>query len=823
MALTPHYPRFRITLDEPYDFAREPGYVRGVHCHDFREDALSLKENVWRCPITGLVFLKPSWLDENFADGFVRLSDWNLDADYWKEARRSADELTATPGLFSAPMVTSVNPGSMGGLINWTVQGAVAWVGMASTLAGDDLRGALLSKFSLAEDEGFVLHCNNITDAIRRHRNWIAVQWDNLQLHVRPNGQFALYRFPDRAVMGDISDAELVEEIFLSSPGEMADKDTYVMVIPIASMGILVYTSHTPQRMGNRVSSARSGSVKGHLFEVPSEERPDSDGNFRITRSSPITVSFTRTPKAAHLFNIQRLRYPSVGTYLDAIFSLPYAPIGTEAQVIAGALPTGRGTLSGALMKPDDSAAFAAGGRQARVKAIFANSGSGIYTPFLLSTYVRFARVMTTRDTTPLLLTNDGGTWDVGGAGEEETRDLLQRLEFAEGDDGRIEGKATVYARSDHLKAILRRGDCTWKIERQDDAEAAWETVTGGLAQWEDSDVEVHLYDAGDDNTLGFGEGTRRRMAAKATLSLHDMWSRFPEVHQTLQAAFDGLTLKEAINTVLQASGFAPLGGTVPPEMDGIRLPGVPKGENWRHGTQEGDDGGHILRQILLYPRKQLTQFRLLYDWDTAVWTCEKVSKLTGPDNVFWWFTPDADEAIGNDNPEGAPEPEFRVEYGNSDPVFTFRVYRPEANIIRPFGMEKPGADAKRVPSPPLVNHASLEDTDSRDYLGRACMATPTLAPLADELMVAKFGRMIYDAIAHRRLLIQMPASGYEPLLLPGTPCDVRGLDSTGELVTLFQGWWLRRKTVVIDYLANTGDIPQSIYILDEQWDLPID
>lgn len=818
--MEPHYPRFRLTLDEPYGFAREPGFVRSMHCHDFREDALSLKENVWRCPITGLVFLKPSWLSENYQANFEPLSSWTAQNALWKEARRTLDEIS---GSMNSAGLLSSSHASLGSPIDWMGTNAAAIISLASLMDSDQLQWALKSNFTLHEDEGFVLHCNKITDSIRRHVNWLAVQWDNLQVHIRPSGQVAVYRWENRAQIGDESKAALVEEFFLSSPGEMADKDTYFLFIPIPAVGLLIYSSHTPQRMASKISSARAGSVRGHLVEIPSEERPDAEGRFRMTRASTVGIALTKTPRAAHVIGFHRLRYPSVGAYLESIFSLPYAPLGSEAQVTASAVPTGRGTLTGALMKPDDSAVFAAGGRQARVKAIFANGGGGVYTPFLLSTYVRFNRVMTTRDTTPLLLTNEGGTWDAGGAGEAETRDILQRLEFSEGDDGRIEGKATVYAKSDHLKAILRRGDCTWKIERQDDAEADWATVTGGLSQWEDSDVEMHLYDSGDDNTLGFGEGTRRRMAAKATLSLHDMWSRFPEVHQTLQTAFDGLTLKEAINTVLQASGFAALGGTVPPEMDGIRLPGVPKGENWRHGTQEGDDGGHILRQLLLYPRKQLTQFRLLYDWDAEEWTCEKVSKLTGPENVFWWFTPDVAEARGDSSPEGAPEPEFRVEYGNTDPVFTFRVYRPEANIIRPFGMEKPGADARRVPAPALVNHASLEDTESRDYLGRACMATPTLAPLADELMVAKFGRMIYEAIAHRRLLIQMPASSYEPLLLPGTRCDVRGFDSAGELTTLFQGWWLRRKTCVIDYLSQSGDIPQSIYILDEQWDIPID
>jgi hypothetical protein len=632
-----------------------------------------------------------------------------------------------------------------------------------------------------------------------------------------------VYRWEDRADVGDDALAVLVDEFYLSSPGEMADKDTYFFFLPIPAYGLLIYHSHTPQRLGSKVSSARAGSVRGHLVNVPSEERPDSAGNFRMTRASKLGIALTKTPRAAHVIGVHRLRFPANGTYLDSPFSLPYAPIGAEEEVDVSLVPTGRGSATAFLVNPTDTGIFTAGDKQGRVKFVLSNGSTGLYTPFVLAHGVKFERVMSTRDTTPLLLTNEGGTWDAGGAGEEEAHDLLQRLEFSQSDDGRFEGKAAVYAKSDHLKAILQRGDCTWKIEAQDDAEGAWYALSGGIARWEDSDVAVTLWDSGDDDSLGFGRGTRRRMAYKAQLSLYDMWYRFGEVHQTLQTAFDGLTLKEAVNTVLQTSGFAPLGGSVPAELDTITLPKVPQGENWRHGTQEGDDGGQVLRQIMLYMQKEQSQLRLLYDWDTAVWSCEKVSKLTGPDNVFWWFTLDTDEARGESNPLGAPDAEFRIEYGNQDPVLTFRTYPPEANVIRPFGLEKPGNDAKRIAGQPLKNIASLADTASRDYLGRALLATPMLAPLTDELMIARFGRIIYEAIAHRRLVISLPASGYEPLLQPGTPCDVRGFDASGEIATLFQGWWLRRKTCVIDYTGDSGDIPQSIYTLDEQWHLPID
>lgn len=820
MALSPHYPRFRLTLDEPYDFAKEPGFIRSVHCHDFREDALSLKENVWRCPVTGLVFLRPSWLSENYQASFEPLASWSRNASLWEEAKRALDEISAAPN--SAGLLSS-SVADLGSPIDWLGTNVAALISIASLMDSDELQWALESTFTLAEDEGFVLHCNKLTDSMRRHKNWIALQWDNLQVHIRPSGQLAVYRWEDRDQLGDDSAAELVEEFFLSSPGEMADKDTYFLFLPIPAVGLLIYHSHTPQRMDSKVSSARAGSVKGHLVSLPSEERLDSAGNFRMTRASKVGIALTKTPRAAHVIGFHRLRFPSVGTYLDATFSLPYIPTVTPATTSATTVPTGRGSISGTLVKPDDSAAFAAGDRQGRVKAIFANGSAGVYTPFLLATYTRFERVMNTRDTTPLRLTNTGGVWDPDGLEEEVTRDNIQRLEFSESDDGRVEGKATLYAKSDHLKAILLRGDCTWKLERQDDAEADWSTICGGLSRWEDSDIAVSLFDAGDDNALGFGEGTRRRMAYKATINLWDMWHRFAEVHQTLQTAFDGLTIGDAINTVLQCSGFATMGGSVPDEMDSIRLPAVPKGENWRHGSQEGEEGGSILRQLLLYPRKQLSQFRLLYDWDTSTWSCEKVSKLTSPESVFWWFTPDALEARGDSSPDGAPEPEFRVEYGSADPVFTVRVYPPEANIIHPYGLEKPGTDAKRVGGQQLVNRKSIDDNTDRDYLGRGVVATPMLAPLADETQIAKFGRLVYDAIAHRRMVLHIPASGYEPLLLPGTRCTVRGFDATGELATLFDSYWLRRKTCVLAYLEESGDIPQSIYVLDEQWDLPID
>ncbi len=820
-----HYPRLRMTLDAPYDFAKEPGFVRSIHCHDFREDSLSLKENVWRCPVTGLVFLRPSWLDENYGANFEPLESWRRQTDLWETAKRTLDDIsssTTSAGLLSSSYA------DLGSPIDWQITLEAAIISRASLMDSDELQGALESTFTLAEDEGFVLHANKLTDSLRRHVNWIALSWDNLQVHIRPNGQVAVYRWADRAAVDDAAEASLVEEFFLSSPGEMADKDTYFLFLPIPTVGLLIYSSHNPQHLTSKISSARAGAVKGHLVELPSEERPNSAGNYRLTRASKVGIALTKTPRAAHVLGFHRLRFPSVGTYLESVFSLPYASLSEPSSVNATAIPTGRGTITGTLTNVDNTALYAAGDSQARVKAIFANAGAGVYTPFLLATDVRFPVVMTTRDTTPLLMTNSGSTWNPGGETEATTLDLLQRLEFSESDDGRVEGKATVYAKSDHLKRILQRGDATWKIERQDDAEAAWETITGGIARWETSDVAVSFWDSGTDSAVGFGRGTRRRMAYKATLSLYDMWRRFEEVHQTNQGALDGLTIGQAINRILQCSGFAALGGSVPAEMDSITLPQVPKGENWRHGAQEGDDGGAMLRQLLLYPRKQLSQFRLLYNWDTSTWSCEKVSKLTGVDDVFWWFTPDQREAWALDNPEGDPGiplDAFRVEYGSDEPAFTMKVFPPEANLIRPFGMEKPGTDGKRIPGKPLANHLSLVDATenkNRDYLGRAVIATPVLAPLADELVVNKFGRIVYEAIAHRRLVVTIPASGYEPLLTPGTRCDVRGFDEDGELATLFEGWWLRRKTCIIDYL-DSGDIPHSLYVLDEQWDLPLD
>lgn len=815
--MTSHYPKFRLTLDEPYDFAKEPGFHRSIHCHDFREDALSLVENTWRCPVTGLVFLRPSWLNEDYNAHFEPLASWTAQTELWETAKRSLDEISSS--VSSAGLLSSAVP-DLNSPIDWQVTTTAAVLSLASLAESDELQWALESSFTLGEDEGFVLHANKLTDSMRRHKNWLAIGWDNLQVHIRPSGQVAIYRWADRGDKSDTATLELIEEVFLSSPGEMADKDTYFLFLPIPSRGLLIYSSHTPQRMASKISSARAGAVKGALIEIPSEDRPDSEGDFRLTRASKIAIALTKTPRAAHVLGFHRLRFPLAGTYLDATFSFPYTPLVAPSVVNAVPLPTGRGSLTGTLVNTDNTALWAAGERQARIKAVFANAGGGVYTPFLLATDVVFPRVMTTRDTTPLRLTNTGGTWSPGTVDEAATLDLLQSLEFSEDDTGRIEGKASVYGKSDHLKAILQRGDATWKLEFLADADEAteWATISGGIARWEEG-VSVEPYDSGTDSAVGFGRGTRRRMAYKATLQLSDMWSRFGEIHATQQGALDGLTIGQAINRVLQTSGFAALGGTIPPEMDSITLPQVPKGENWRHGIQEGDEGGSILRQLLLYPRKQLTQFRMLYDWDAAEWTCEKLSKLTGVDAIYWWFTPDQREAWGLDNPDGAPDPEFRIEYLSG---FTFRPRPPEANVVRPFGIEKPGADGKRVPGQPLQNKASLEDTESRDYLGRAIVATPVLAPLSDELTVSRFGRMVYEQIAHRRIGISIPASGYEPLLHPGTLCDVRSFNEAGELATLFQGWWLRRKTTTVDYVGQ-GDIPQTIYVLDEMWDMPLD
>jgi hypothetical protein len=123
---------------------------------------------------------------------------------------------------------------------------------------GDELEWALVSDFNLAEDEGFVLHLNAIGDPIRRHKNWIAVQWDNLQVHIRPNGVMALYRWDDREDMSDINTLKLVEEYQMSSPGEVGARDSYVLFLPIPTMGLLVYHSYTPQRLSQGGQCARA-------------------------------------------------------------------------------------------------------------------------------------------------------------------------------------------------------------------------------------------------------------------------------------------------------------------------------------------------------------------------------------------------------------------------------------------------------------------------------------------------------------------------------------------------------------------------------------
>jgi hypothetical protein len=827
--VTPQWPKFRLTLDKPYDFAVEPGIVRAVHCHDFREDELSLKDGAWRCPVTGLVFLTPSWLSEEYNAQFEPLASWTKNADLWREAKRVQDKYTVAggSGLLNAPMLSSVYPASTGGVISWGGSlGAVA-ASLLSLMNGDELEWALVSDFNLAEDEGFVLHLNAIGDPIRRHKNWIALQWDNLQVHIRPNGVMALYRWDDREDMSDLSTLKLVEEYQMSSPGEVGARDSYVLFLPIPTMGLLVYHSYTPQRLSQKISSARAGSVRGHLFSLPSEEREDSEGNYRLTASSSMGIALTKTPRVAHMLGFHRLRFPNGGSYLDAIYSPPYRPTNSPDQADPILLATGRPFTvapSGDFRKVDDSADWdATDDRQGRVKVILTPDSGNVYTPFVLGTYLRWGPIFATRTTKPLRLTPDGGRWNDLGTGQKDTQDFLQYLEFTQTDEKRFEGKARIYCKSLEGKRILERGDATWEIERLDDDEAEWEFVCGGIARWESSSISVNSWDSGDDDSLSFGKGTRRRVAYQGEISLYDGWHRFTEVHQCNQTAFDRLTIHQAIDTVLLASGQPALSGTIPTLMDTVALPAVPKGENWRHGTQEGDDGGQIIRQLLLYLRKQFTQYRLVNNWSAGTWGAESYSRLTGESDTLWWMTPDYAEASGATDPDGAPDVEFRIEIGTGETaLFTFKAYPPEANLIRPFGLEKPGPDAKRIMGPPMVNQASLSDDTSRDYLGRACVANPMLAPLSEESVIARFGRLVYDAIAHRRLVVSVPVTGYLKDFTPGSRVSLRSFNEEGDLYTVFDAWWMRRKTTVIDYLSK-GDIITSLYTLDEQWDTPLD
>ena len=731
---------WRIQLDVPYSFAVEQGFAKAQYCADFAPDS-TLTTNIWRDPATGLVMLRPRIFDGDYDQYAIPLAQFNRAAGVWQEVkRRTAHRPNTGMRLLSA----FTNAKSFQSLqIEINIAAAIIAV-EAAMQQYDYLQWALESTTSLADDEGFVLAYHFATDEMTRYANVMYIQWDNIGIHVGGAGKLRIYRYTDRNDMNNPNKLVLVSEHDFSAQQEMFNQHGYFLFIPAAPWGLLLH--HQPMRMRMQFAGAsmEPGVPRSMLVDWPEEEY--GTGMYRVLRASPIRIALN--PNLGNTLAVYRVRYKASGTFVDGVFDPKYKPSVAPSDVSALALPNGRGTVSASLIKKDQDAAWAVGDQQARMK-VQLSTADATYTPFVAGWYCRWNPVFSTRNTTPVVVSTQ----------ENGNGDKLMRLEFTYDVQGMREGDAEMLLRSPEAKAVAQRGDATYTVQYSDNG-TDWNTAFGGLAT--DWRLEYEAAVGG--------------WWWRARCKLRDMWWRFEETHLAFESANDGLTVAQAINNVLMASGFP--AATPPANLPEVRLPLPPAGAGWRFAPSVGSSGAEMLRQYLAFLRKQWVEWLLLFDWDSQQWVYVKRERSI-PE---WSWTL------------------FPLEYYDPDEKFwkyvslSVEVLPPEANVVVVGGVQGTDANTMRILSPPAVNVASLSNPTSPDYLGRTKMVLYEVDGVTNEAEASLMCRRIYDAVAHRRMVAQVELDRYNPSFSPDEYVVV--VDANGTQIT--RGW-VKRATVVVD------------------------
>lgn len=779
-------PEWRLKLDVPHSFAVEPGWSRALHANNFRTDAAET-QGVWRDPVTGLVSLRPSFLDPNWDTQLRPLSSWRYSVNYWTTLKVGQEFTTGAANVLATQTpYEGVAPEAR--VLSLLVD--VALVSIASALVADEMVWALESLFDLAEDEGFVLHWRMLIHGNRRYKNALKIQWDNIGLHLSLDGVMSVYRY-DRANM--TAEPVFVEDFQIGSPTELADKDSYLYFIPIAGYGLVVYHSGAGQKFAATTSTSQAGTTRGKLIRW--QDEATTSGRRRLFRSSKVRIGLNKSIQVHYNLGFQGITYNASGTWLGEIFDPGYNPSLAPAALNSIRVPTGRGDATCTLRKPDNSGAWTGGAdRQGRILATLTTLDTR-YTPWLLGTFVGWAPVMNVRNTTPVLVDGDDGS--------------LTRLEISHDEIGRVAGDAEIFAFSADLARIVERGDTTWQVERCDDPDAispVWVVQGGGLASMEQP--AQYFLDAGG----GY---------YKAALTLSGMEKRFDEVHN-LNTAFDGMSVGRAINTVLSCSGFEGLAST-PAYANAVIIPGTPAdSDDWKWGVNFGDSGEEIIKKLLLYLRTQRSEYRLRYDWSYATaplwkgrWVLEKKPRDTSA-GATWTITPFEDEV---------DEVERIIPFGGSEMhLFTLKPGPPEGNLLSPFGLTGTNPNkAERVPGTPIYNVASLTDPLSPDFLGRVKMIAPFFPEVADTDIININGRRMYDMVAHRRMETTLPLRDWHNALAPATQVKVRGIKPGESERSILFTTWVKRKTLLLELAEDGCMVPKATLACDDVWESNID
>jgi len=763
-------PQWRITFDVENRMTQRPGFAQSPFGTNIQQYFRPTNvEHTWQEPITGMIMLKPSFLTAEWqtATHWYDESQITRDEAYWELMWHGNIE-TSDP-VFNGKFLSSETP-TLGLKTMPTLTGAVHIPQYVTTAgyASDTIRIGMQTATgaNTSRDEGFVINWKIASREVmtNKYRNCLFIAIEKLGVHIDFTGKCTVYWY-DAPVSGVYTTATLIDSFDIGSITEMTGKWQTLSIIPVPQMGVLI-TNHTTKSTVQKSfkSAADSKSIAGKLVQVPL--RTDSGVPY-VVDAGKLEIGFN--PDFANLTYhtaIHRIRYKtsaegSAGyTFFTQVYDPGFIPATSPASHTTGAYQTNAATSSTVELVDQDVGTYNIGTDRFFRHKIQLATTNAIYTPMVYGVYLRWDKLRVTRATTPVLI------------------DRYSHLEFFDDDLAYGGGRVKATHVTQNEITIVERGDTTYKIERTDDPTAAtptWVTQQTGWARL--SSCDVFLDNAGT-NSFAY--------RYEAEWELTSEIGRFNEVNQYLHTAFDGTNIGSAINNVLNAAGYDAI-PTIDLPADAINtiVPVPPRGQSWRHGTKTGDRGDKIIRQLLMLLRKQFVEYRLRWDQINYKWVLEAKPAYNAA--TIWKFVPNpADHNVASN----------KICVGESPKVYTINVSPPETNYINGVGTTTAQNDAARVPAAnPLINRASIFDSNSPDYLGRIITSMPIFVPYIQPEDILKMSRRVYDAAAQRRFQLKVCSFYYVDGFQPGARCRmlmVNGVD------TDYDDLYMKRRTVVI-------------------------
>lgn len=768
--------KWRLTLDPPYTFALEPENIIPKHCQDFNPAKSGLTK-LYRDPLTGVVMLRPTVFGPDWYQGLQALTQWRTTSTpgYWNEVKRTGDGAL----LMSLQWPSDKTNASVASLIDLDTKIAKIVLEVTST---DTLIWSAESNFHLEGDESFAIHYRGLCDDLIRKHNLFAVQWDQYFLHMSGTGKLRLYKYADRTKLADAP--TLIYERSLGMSGEMLHRDGYMVLIPMPGLGILV--QHYLQSPDTSLVQSNTAFSAGRGLLLPVDAYADKDGIQHVYERTPVRLALN--PYHQHLVGLARVTFESSGTFIDGLMEVTgYKP---SELPTAQAVPLEglKQTISVSYRKADDTADWEVGDAQGRFKAVLTTDDTK-YTPFLYGYVVGFPSVEAVRNTTPIVLGRKRGTGK---------QDSLQYLEWSEDEYARYEGKATLLIETTAGRWLAERGDSTFVLEYSSDG-TTWAALFGGLAkQWVLTPVI-----------------TNNGFHYEAEVVLCDIWERFREWALMFAGKFDALDIGTAINLILRAVGLPAF--TPPAEMTAKKLPPIRVANAWRFQPREGDKGDEMIRNMLLFMRGQGVEWRMPYNWDTALFSAEQKPRDT---TNYWQAVPAYNDPRATAAGLPAVSEASRVfRYGEGTKL---RPHPPEFNTFQVEGLTgpTPGPDTYRILSDPVKNIPSFNDPTSPDYLGRIVPSMYAVWPISDQQEIDRMARRIYDLGAHRSFEGNIACPDFMASLRPAVCLYL--LDNLGNPYpransALPDGvlLWVKRRTVI----ADMDDKETMTLAVDSVWE----